>query len=189
MNHINSDAKSIRQLLSTRYKVQYYQREYSWQTKQIQELIEDLTRTFYENYEEGDLQRDVRHYGGYFLGPVILTSDGAIIDGQQRLSTITLLFIYLNHLQADFANKVNVDQLIFSEQYGEKTFTINVEEREQCLESLYTRNNYEIKNTDNESVINLANRYKDIEKFFPEDMDEPAIPVFIEWLKEKVVFV
>lgn len=190
MKHINSDAKSIRQLLSTRYKVQYYQREYSWETKQIQELVEDLTNAFYENYEEGHQQRDVRHYGGYFLGPVILTSDGAIIDGQQRLSTITLLLIYLNHIQADFDKKVNIDQLIFSEQYGEKTFTINVEEREECLEALYTNNDYEVKETDNESVINLANRYKDIDKFFPEEMaNSTIIPVFIEWLKEKVVFV
>lgn len=189
MNHINSDAKSIRELLSKRYIVQYYQREYSWQTKQIQELIEDLTNAFDENYEEGHTQRDVKNYEGYFLGPVILTNDGAIIDGQQRLSTITLLFIYLNHLQANMNITVNIDQLIFSEQFGEKTFTINVEEREGCLESLYTKNYYEVRETDNESVINLVNRYNDIEKFFPEEINESVIPLFIEWLKEKVVFV
>lgn len=189
MNHINSDAKSIRELLSKRYIVQYYQREYSWQTKQIQELIEDLISAFNDNYEEGDIQRDVKEYEGYFLGPVILTSDGAIIDGQQRLSTITLLLIYLNHLQSKMEVKVNIDQLIFSEQFGEKTFTINVEEREECLDSLYKNNYYEIKETDNESVLNLSNRYNDIEKFFPEEFNESVIPVFIEWLKEKVVFV
>src|SRR5690625_6727772 len=56
------------------------------------------------------------------------------------------------------------------------------------MESLYYHNNYEIQETDKESVINLANRYKDIEKFFP-DMEEDIIPVFIEWLKERVTFV
>src|SRR5699024_6108991 len=70
-----------------------------------------------------------------------------------------------------------------------KTFTINVGEREDCLESLYANNDYEIKETDNESVINLANRYKNIGEFFPEEIDESVIPVFIEWLKERVVFV
>lgn len=189
MNHINSDAKSIRELLSKRYIVQYYQREYSWQTKQIQELMEDLTNAFLENYEEGHIQRDVKDYEGYFLGPVILTNDGAIIDGQQRLSTITLLLIYLNHVQADFQRQVNIDSLIFSEQYGEKTFTINVEERVRCLEQLYATNDYDIAEADNESVVNLANRYKDIESLFSEEMNEDSIPVFIEWLKEKVVFV
>src|SRR5690625_7156858 len=101
MKHINSDARVTRELLSSRYEVQYYQREYSWQTKQIQELIDDLITAFYENYEEAHTQRDVRDYGGYFLGPVILTMKGSIIDGQQRLSTITLLLIYLNHLRSE----------------------------------------------------------------------------------------
>lgn len=189
MNQITSDAKVISQLLHNRYKVQYYQREYSWQTKQIRELIEDLTNAFYENYEEGHSQRDVRDYEGYFLGPIILTSDGAIIDGQQRLSSITLLLIYLNHLQSNYDLKVNVDHLIFSVKFGEKTFSINVLEREDCLDALYKQGDYDIKEADPESVINLTNRYKDIEKFFPEDMDESTIPVFIEWLIEKVVFV
>lgn len=189
MNHIDSNARSIRELLSQRYIVQYYQREYSWGTKQIQELIEDLTNAFYDNYEEGHTQRDVKEYEGYFLGPVILTKEGAIIDGQQRLSTITLLLIYLNHLQANFERKINLDTLLFSEQYGEKTFTINVEERVHCLEQLYTNNDYVIQETDNESVANLANRYKDIENIFPEEMDEDSILVFIEWMKEKVVLV
>ena len=188
MKHINSDARVTRELLSSRYEVQYYQREYSWQTKQIQELIDDLINAFYENYEEGHTQRDVRDYGGYFLGPVILTMKGSIIDGQQRLSTITLLLIYLNHLQQNIPVQSNIDSLIFSEQFGEKTFIIDVEERNDCLESLYHHNNYEIQETDKESVINLANRYKDIEKFFP-DMEEDIIPVFIEWLKERVTFV
>src|SRR5690625_7652657 len=91
---------------------------------------------------------------------------GSIIDGQQRLSTITLLLIYLNHLQQNIPVHSNIDSLIFSEQFGEKTFIIDVEERNDRLESLYHHNNYEIQETDKESVINLANRNKDIEKFY-----------------------
>lgn len=189
MNNIRSEAKSIRELLSKRYIVQYYQREYSWKTKQIQELIDDLTTAFFLNYSKDHTQRDVRYYDEYFLGPVILTNEGAIIDGQQRLSTITLLLIFLNHLQNKSDNQVNITSLIFSEQYGEKTFTINVTEREKCLSELYKNDYYETTDNDNESVINLSERYIDIKNYFPEEIEKELLPIFIEWLKERIIFV
>lgn len=189
MNHITSEATVISSLLNNRYKVQYYQREYSWKTKQIQELIEDLTNEFYENYDEGHTQEDVEHYEGYFLGPVIMTKDKAIIDGQQRLSSITLLLIYLNHLQQSLDQQVDLNHLIFSSKFGKKTFSINVPERKDCLESLYEKGSYDEKENDTESVINLANRYRDIEALFPDDMKDEKLLIFIEWLIEKVVLV
>lgn len=92
-----------------------------------------------------------------FLGPVILTNDKAIIDGQQRLSSITLLLIYLNHLQQERVYQVNVEKLIFSEKYGKKTFSISVPERKNCLESLYINGYYKVTENDSESVASLVN--------------------------------
>ena len=44
MKEIRGDAKSIRALLSgAKFSVDYYQREYRWETKQIAELLEDLS--------------------------------------------------------------------------------------------------------------------------------------------------
>src|SRR4051795_8347703 len=40
-------AKTIRQLLGgAKFAIDYYQREYRWQNKQVQELIDDLTDKF-----------------------------------------------------------------------------------------------------------------------------------------------
>ena len=188
MNKIVAHAENLRTLLNNKYTVQYYQREYNWQTKQIEELIEDLTNEFNEFYKDGDKQPDVRNYGDYFLGPIIITNDNAIIDGQQRLSSLTLLLIYLNNLQKQRPDlpKVNVDNLIYSEMYGQKTFCINVPEREACLASLFEKGDYDINNERSESVINLYNRYKDIERIFPDELKENALPVFIEWLIDNV---
>ena len=50
MQEIRGEAKTIRQPLSgTRYAVDYYQREYKWQQKQVAELIEDLAAKFLES--------------------------------------------------------------------------------------------------------------------------------------------
>jgi len=191
MNKITAHAVNIRTLLNNKYTVQYYQREYNWETKQIEELIEDLTNEFNEFYKDGDRQIDVRNYGDYFLGPIILTNDNAIIDGQQRLSSLTLLLIYLNNLQKQQTNlpKVNIDNLIYSEMYGQKTFCINVTEREVCLASLFETGDYDITNEQSESVINLYNRYKDIERIFPDELKGSPLPVFIEWLIDNVSLV
>jgi uncharacterized protein with ParB-like and HNH nuclease domain len=191
MNKITAHAVNIRTLLNNKYTVQYYQREYNWETKQIEELIEDLTNEFNEFYKDGDRQIDVRNYGDYFLGPIILTNDNAIIDGQQRLSSLTLLLIYLNNLQKQQTSlpKVNIDNLIYSEMYGQKTFCINVTEREVCLASLFETGDYDITNEQSESVINLYNRYKDIEQIFPDELKGSPLPVFIEWLIDNVSLV
>lgn len=191
MNKITAHAGNIRNLLNNKYTVQYYQREYNWETKQIEELIEDLTNEFNEFYKDGDRQMDVRNYGDYFLGPIILTNDNAIIDGQQRLSSLTLLLIYLNNLQKqqNSSPKVNIDNLIYSEMYGQKTFCINVPEREGCLASLFETGDYDTTNEQSESVLNLYNRYKDIERIFPDELKESPLPVFIEWLIDNVSLV
>ena len=130
-------------------------------------------------------------YGNYFLGPIILTNDNAIIDGQQRLSSLTLLLIYLNNLQKQQENlpRVNIDNYIYSEMYGQKTFCINVPEREACLASLFETGDYDIANEQSESVRNLYNRYKDIERIFPDELKGSSLPVFIEWLIDNVSLV
>ena len=54
MTRIDSNARTIRQLLAgTKYQLDYYQREYSWQAKHITELLDDLSRIFLESYTEG----------------------------------------------------------------------------------------------------------------------------------------
>ena len=44
MREILGKAKTIRELLSgAKYSIDYYQREFRWQNKQVSELLDDLT--------------------------------------------------------------------------------------------------------------------------------------------------
>ena len=87
MNEIRGNAKNLRTLLANaKFAIDYYQREYRWETKQVTELIEDLSSTFLDNFTPGDAQKDVKRYGHYFLGSVIVSEkDGRkfVIDGAQ----------------------------------------------------------------------------------------------------------
>src|SRR5262245_14484799 len=102
MREIRGDAKSIRALLgNAKYAIDYYQREYKWEEKQIAELIADLASKFLESYEPTHERAAVEGYGHYFLGSIIISDkDGRkfIIDGQQRLTSLTLFLIHLNIL-------------------------------------------------------------------------------------------
>src|SRR5262249_21286706 len=100
MREIRGEAKTLRQLLGgARYSIDYYQREYRWQTRQVRELLEDLSETFLGDYDYAHDRSEVQNYGHYFLGSTIVSRRGNqtfIIDGQQRLTTLTLLLIYLH---------------------------------------------------------------------------------------------
>ncbi len=113
----------------------------------------------------------------------------SIIDGQQRLTSLTLFLVFLNNLQKELGGKESIEPLVFSEKYGRKSFNIQVEERKVCLEKLFLEGCYEIQPDDDESTINMARCYADIGEAFPEELKDKAFPYFLDWLKYNVILV
>lgn len=179
----------MRQLLSGRkYSIDYYQREYKWQSKQVSELIDDLAGKFLESYEEADERSAVADYGHYFLGSIIISDkDGQkfIVDGQQRLATLTLLLIFLQHQLEDVEQKGQLSDLIFSQRFGKRSFNLDIAERTACMEALYLGEDFD-DNGQPESVVNILARYGEICDMFPEELAGPALPYFADWLIENV---
>ncbi len=193
MQKILGDAKSVRSLLGQKYRIDYYQREYKWEPKQIRELIEDLTNRFLQDFNKQDPREKVSEYGQYFLGSVIISgkdNELFIVDGQQRITSLTLLLIYLNNLQQsrEDAHRVGVDDLIYSTKFGKKSFNLNVPERNSCLQAIINGESPDPADQP-PSVQNLINRYNDIVEVFPDDLREDALPYFLDWLIEKVMLV
>jgi uncharacterized protein with ParB-like and HNH nuclease domain len=124
MKEIKAQSRPVRELLTdTKYGIDYYQREYKWQTKQILELVTDLITAFVEEYQPHHERKDVASYGHYFLGSIVISQPDEkkqIVDGQQRLTSLTLLLIYLHNIQKDRPDAVSVEKMIFSEEYGAK---------------------------------------------------------------------
>lgn len=194
-NKIEAKEISINSLLKDqKFYIDYFQREYRWQEKHIKLLVEDLTTTFLKSYKNTDKRPAVANYQSYYLGPVVFsvnTDNGknSIIDGQQRITSITLFLIYLNHLQKEQSEKVNISDLIFSESYGEKSFNMTDEVREPCLQALFEDGSYKIQENDDETVKNMVERYEDITQSFPEELSAEALPYFIDWFIRNVVIV
>lgn len=189
MREILGKAKTVRELLKgVKYSIDYYQREYKWGEKQAAELVNDLVTKFLEEYDEAHERKKVADYPHYFLGSIIISkkdSASFIIDGQQRLTSLSLFLILLHNLQRQRDDKVQIDELIVSERFGEKSFNLEVAERSPCMEALFEGQSFEIANA-SESVQNLYERYHDIDAAFPDELREKGLPYFIDWMLEHV---
>ncbi len=186
---IEGKGRTVRELLAGRkYAIDYYQREYKWQKKQVAELLDDLADKFLDSHEEGNERSAVADYGHYFLGSIIISDkDGVkfIIDGQQRLTTLTLLLIFLHHQLPEAEQRGQLAELIFSTKYGRHSFNLDVAERAACMEALYRGE--ELNDTDlAESVVNILGRASDIAELFSEKLRGEALPYFVDWLLENV---
>ena len=85
-------------IFSDKYIVPIYQRKYSWTDKEIEQLLEDIIYNENNKYFLGTLTVDKKDDGRY-----------EVIDGQQRLTTLCLIMIYLNK-HIDDLNK-NIDNM------------------------------------------------------------------------------
>ncbi|GAA9868600.1 hypothetical protein VN0644_08980 [Helicobacter pylori] len=107
-----------------------YQRVYSWEKEQCKELWDDIVKTGGSDQIEG-----------HFIGSILYVLDGIthsdntllIIDGQQRLTTITLLLTALrDHLSDEVKHKeIENHYLINSDKDGDKKFRLILSESDK----------------------------------------------------------
>ena len=99
---------SIRELFGNQdalYKIPLYQRPYKWEDEQIEKLWDDVD----DAYQNED--------GNYFLGSIITAKPRDneksayidVVDGQQRLTTLMILFCVIRDLYPDI-NKLKSDE-------------------------------------------------------------------------------
>ena len=77
--------KSIKEIFENgKYIVPLYQRNYAWRKNEIEQLLQDVYESFKKNRN-----------GNYFIGSLVVlkrqNGDYEVIDGQQRLTTLSLI--------------------------------------------------------------------------------------------------
>jgi hypothetical protein len=112
-----------------------------------------------------------------------------LVDGQQRVTTLHLLLIFIRNLLMDqdaLAEARQLETLICNVMYGERRYTIDIAERAPLLDALMNRRPYQVKPDDPPSVRNLWERYRDLEEQFPPELSGEALPYFHDWLLHRV---
>lgn len=107
-------------LTNYQFEIPSYQRPYAWGKDQVLELIDDLCDAFPYPLES--------NHPDYFFGSIILIKEegkpnAEVIDGQQRLTTLTLLLSIFRHLlPSNHKTRYKISQLLEGEDItGTKT--------------------------------------------------------------------
>jgi uncharacterized protein with ParB-like and HNH nuclease domain len=120
----------------TTFAIPVYQRNYDWTLLQCKQLLNDIIET-------GKNEKLTAHFIGsiVYVHDDVYTATGltelTIIDGQQRLTTITLIYIALYRLAMELDNQILVNRI-------QKTYLINeFAPEEEKLKLKPTENNKE----------------------------------------------
>lgn len=129
---MEADATTLLKFIKDNQKNQLvipiYQRLYSWEKEQCKQLWDDIVKTGGSDQIKG-----------HFIGSILYVLDGIthsdntllIIDGQQRLTTITLLLTALRDHWSDKHKEIENDYLINSDKDGDKKFRLILSESDK----------------------------------------------------------
>jgi len=97
---------------SYRFEIPEYQRPYAWTTEQTGELLDDLLHAM-EHVE------NVRDASPYFLGSIVIIKNGLqphaqLVDGQQRITTLTILLCVLRELASEESDRGDTHSYVYA---------------------------------------------------------------------------
>ncbi|GAA7013503.1 DUF262 and DUF1524 domain-containing protein [Helicobacter pylori] len=158
---------------NNQFVIPIYQRLYSWKKEQCEQLWDDIIKI-------GGNDK----MNGHFIGSILYVRDGIthsnnpllIIDGQQRLTTITLLFIALRNHSSDevkilekFSREKIESYLINSNKDGDKKFRLILSESDRdTLLSLIDKN----KRKPSEPSAKIVENFELFEKWIRKNTDK-----------------
>jgi hypothetical protein len=103
---VDGDSLNVADLFVDRYFIPSYQRDFSWGSKQISQLWHDLG----EHYRRIAPQDAIVNAEGYFLGAIVTIKEQGqaelqLVDGQQRLTALSIIAIVLHEAITRFASQ------------------------------------------------------------------------------------
>ncbi|WP_231461685.1 DUF262 domain-containing protein [Pedobacter sp. Leaf132] len=113
VSSISADKLAVKDIFSDNYlfTIPNYQRPYSWEEEHCTQLLDDLHTFAFKDEPFDELPP-------YFLGSAVIIKrehirNAQIVDGQQRLTTLTILLSCLRFAIADRGHKETISEFIF----------------------------------------------------------------------------
>jgi len=159
--------KAICELMGLSFTIPHYQRGYRWEEQEVTELLDDLW-AFHGDTDSGDF---------YCLQPIVLQKNDNgnydVLDGQQRLTTLYLLLVFLEGVRIDY-------------DYSQPLFSLNYATRQKCEEFL-TNKVFTYKDIDSSNIdfYYICKAYQCIEAWFNAEKHRGAKGKFVNILLDK----
>ncbi|MCR5358277.1 MAG: DUF262 domain-containing protein [Thermoguttaceae bacterium] len=95
---------SLEEIFQNRYNIPVYQRPYNWDSENVSQLLADIDDAFHyyiDNDRDKNAEDAILFIGTMFVMPDICDQFGnwnySVVDGQQRITTLTLILMALLH--------------------------------------------------------------------------------------------
>ncbi|MCK5743975.1 MAG: DUF262 domain-containing protein, partial [Caldisericia bacterium] len=139
------------------FVVPIYQRNYSWGDKQNKRLIEDIIKV------GSNLERDV-----HFLGSIVYIRDDKpfivsetqilrLIDGQQRLTTISILLYALSEIMTEKSQDIRYNYLLYERKKGDARYKLILSSKDKDTYTRIIEGEEDV--VSNDSLVDNSYRY------------------------------
>jgi uncharacterized protein with ParB-like and HNH nuclease domain len=199
---ISPDKQNIDRVFSnTAYYIDFYQRDYRWTDEPVLRLLDDILFKFKEQYaRSSDLdpgkETITAHYPWYYLNTYVTNVvEGRVyvVDGQQRLTTLSLILIKLRHLAKLHESKLIgwIDSKIAGQSGFEQEFWMNHIGHRNTQQALF--DGVDSKAIDTSSGItaqNMVKNYETISVYLDKELkDKRCFETFVFYFLHRVVLI
>ena len=182
---VSPDKQNLDQVFAnTTYYIDFYQRQYKWDDVPVKRLLDDIFYKFnieFKQYRdnETELEKLVEKYSWYYLNTYVtnvVEGKRFVVDGQQRLTTLTLIMIKLLHLAEQFESELKdwISGKIAGQSGFKKEFWMNHEIHKPTMQALFD-NIEDKKSIDTSSgitAVNMVNNYNVISSYLDREISE-----------------
>ncbi len=169
---VTPDKQNIDKVFSnTTYYIDFYQRQYKWNDEPVKRLLDDIFYKFnteYARFKDSDieLEKNIEKFAWYYLNTYVTNHvEGKlyVVDGQQRLTTLTLILIKLRQLSQKFKSELEdwINNKIAGQSGYKKEFWMNHEAHKETLKTILEGKDLSSINTaDGVTSLNMVQNYE-----------------------------
>ena len=186
MPKIDFEHDGIGHFLSDNFlKVPLYQRSFAWEKENVKELFNDITNSYPNEY---------------FIGTIVVTDKGdylEIVDGQQRIATISLFFIavrdFLKEIgEVEKANAIEGEFILkqsYRDEEKKQRLILNDVDNEFYLKALVRSKSVDTLRASHDRLKNAYNFLKDYieSKYKSEGLD--GLLNLVDFVKDKLLVI
>ena len=199
---ISPDKQNIDSVFSTTtYLIDFYQRDYRWTDEPVLRLLDDIFFKFQEQYArdsslDPSKETVTAYYPWYYLNTYVtnvVNGRTYIVDGQQRLTTLSLILIKLRHLAESHQSDLQawLENKIVSHHGRKRTFWMNHVGHESTQQALLEgKDAKDIDTSSGTTAANMVANYGIISAFIDKILKEEHIfETFVFYFLHRLVLI
>jgi uncharacterized protein with ParB-like and HNH nuclease domain len=187
---------------NTTYYIDFYQRQYKWTNEPVQRLLDDIFYKFkieYKKHEKNvkEMENMIKDYSWYYLNTYvtnIVEGKHFIVDGQQRLTTLTLILMKLKHLADNYQSELKdwISAKIAGQSGFKKQYWMNHEAHKKTMDDLFKKEEgiEEFDTSSGITAVNMVENFKIISRYLDEELkNKKEFETFVFFFLKRLVLI